>query len=136
MQLQQHQGGQRMRCLCRSFEVSDKVSAVGEEDRTPSVTHSFLCIFIITVILLDLQNQNLPQHQPNCGLGHDEENYDDNEWWRGTSASSKPLNKLTMDGDDLPELGHDGGLGAAPLVHQLHRRVLVREREAAFHLGF
>lgn len=40
------------------------------------------------------------------------------------------------DGDDLPELGHDGGLGAAPLVHQLHRRVLVREREAAFHLGF
>ena len=42
--------------------------------------------------------------------------------------------KGANDSDDLPELGHDGGLRATPLVHQLHRRVLVGERETALHL--
>ena len=41
---------------------------------------------------------------------------------------------LDSDGNGLPELRHDGGLGATPLVHQLHRRVLVGERETALHL--
>ena len=49
----------------------------------------------------------------------------------------KPLGQAhDSDGDDLPELRHDGGLGAAPLVHQLDRRVLVGERETALHLKF
>ena len=42
--------------------------------------------------------------------------------------------KDVNDSNDLPELRHDGGLRATPLVHQLDRRVLVGERETALHL--
>ena len=136
---------------------------LGRTAHLVSLTHASASLSITCIIIIFLPELNkeiiynsysisttywLPEIQPDCVQnGHNEGNDDDNAIQGEEHQLGEPLGNAKADerwhnekdankSKDLPELWHDGRLGAASLVHQLDRRVLVGERETALHLGF
>ena len=102
------------------------------EDHTSSVTDSFRCIFINYQMHLLHHHPSPLNANPIMAVGMMK------KIMMTTNLEGQQYHETRQaHGDnDLPELGHDGWLGAAPLVHQLDRRVLIGERETALHLIF